>query len=286
MEFHLNDLELPHYRGYAAGSIPVQIAGGRLSGAVTLRFVQRGRDMHISLSGTTVLDELVLHDGDDAPFLELAHGQASLADVRPLESYARLNVLRLEGLAVECALRTAGCENLTRIAGAAKRSLRAPIESPAPPAVKDAPPAQASEAFDFGVAELTLTGGAARVRAGTANDARLLAWEPIDLKLEKYQSRSESPAAFQLQSKLAGGTLAAHGSIMPAAGVADLEIEGRELDLPALLAVAPVKLPAPVAAGVLEFGGKLKVEYGERFDVHAEPARAAVASFSLEAQGD
>ena len=46
----------------------------------------RPRQPKIAVSGAVALDQLAVHDGADAPLVELGHAEVKLADVEPLEN--------------------------------------------------------------------------------------------------------------------------------------------------------------------------------------------------------
>ena len=123
IDFKLGDLDLPSYADYVPVKLPVKIASGALSADLQVHFVKTEPEPAVAVAGTVTLDQLALHDSNDASLIELKQMVAPLNDVEPLVNVIRLGAIKFDGLTINAILNANGSTNFT--------SLTAPNPTPA-----------------------------------------------------------------------------------------------------------------------------------------------------------
>lgn len=274
VELKLNGLDLPRYVAYAPMKLPVAIPRGTVSLDLKAEFRQEPAGPSLKLSGKLGLDQLDLRDGANAPLIELKRADVVLADVEPLQDIARLQAIKLEGLAAHVTLKRGGTTNFSGLTA---------VGSPTPPARAPAgsPP---RKPWSVSLSSFDLANGTLKLTDRSAGTAPVIVnLTGIRAGLTDFQSSSRTPAHWEFGAGLAsGGTIAAKGTFAPASSRATAEVAIDGVSLPPLKPLARSSLAATLAAGTLTAHAKLAADFsGGKFNVLVEPADLTLANFEL-----
>jgi hypothetical protein len=314
----LHRLALAPYMAYVPKKLPVKLTDGMLSALIQLHFLNANSQPHIELDGGAALEKVDLRDAGGAPLLSLGRLVVTLDNVRPLESVVHLKRIYLEGLNAHLIRNADGTTNLTALAGspastATPRAVSSPAATiatplvaaasptPTPPAAQPplaaqmqlaapspTPQPQSSAAaqkppLDFALGTFEMADSAVDVSDRSQAKPAVLALNAIHARLDGLHTLGAGLAPFALNANLAsGGALAVKGNLDLANQQATTDATLNAIDLAGLKAFAAPFLNADLSSGKLTAQASVKAAFAPaRFNVHVEPANAAIDDFAL-----
>jgi len=301
VDLKLHRLDLPQYVSLAPMKLPVKIPSGNLSADVYLHFVQAESQPLIRLNGVVALDQLDVRDNADAPLVALKHAEVKLTDVEPLGAVVYLESIWIDGLQANVKLNPDGTNNLSSLASggapapssppAQVAAASTPAPSPAPAgnvtqaAVPVAGPSTAKPPMDFQLESFVLTKSAVQVQDNAIATPTTEALDALEVGLKNFRTLGKSPATYYLNGNIrSGGSIAVTGALNLGDQQTTTDVSIDQVDLPALQPFAQAFLAATIASG--KFSAKANVQThfaSDHFNVHAEPASAAIANFEVDA---
>jgi Domain of Unknown Function (DUF748) len=301
VDLKLHRLDLPQYVSLAPMKLPVKIPAGNLSADVYLHFVQAESQPLIRLNGVVALDQLDVRDNADAPLVALKHAEVKLTDVEPLGAVVYLESIWIDGLQANVKLNPDGTNNLSSLASggapaapippAQVAAASTPAPSPAPAgnvtqaAVPVAGPSTAKPPMDFQLESFVLTKSGVQVQDNAIATPTTAALDALEVGLKNFRTLGKSPATYYLNGNIrSGGSLAVTGALNLGDQQTTTDVTIDQIDLPALQPFAQAFLAATIASG--KFSAKATVQThfaSDHFNVHAEPATAAIANFEVDA---
>lgn len=256
LELHFNQLALTPYLAYAAGALPVKVKEALLSGALDLEFAA-APVLKLGLKGMLVLDRVDLSDREDRALLTLDHGEIAILDLQPIAGQGHLARVQAEGLKVDL--------------------------WPAPPVAPQAAAAPEAKApFALTIDSLRLADGALQLHADPVERGSV---EIGTLRLEASHlaTTGTAPANVELHAAVAGGTIAAKGTLGLATKQVRVDAELAGIDLARLAPLLPFDPAVMTIGGSLGGKGKLGVDYGEAFDLDLGDFDIDLGHLALEA---
>src|SRR5271168_1054587 len=301
IDLKLHRLDLPQYVTLAPMKLPVKIPAGNLSADVYLHFVQAEAQPLIRLNGVVALDQLDVRDNADAPLVAFKHAEVKLTDVEPLGAVVYLESIWIDGLQANVKLNPDGTNNLSSLASgnapapssppAQVAAASTPAPSPAPAgnvtqaAVPVAGPSSAKPAMDFQLESFVLTKSGVQVQDNAIATPTTAALDALEVGLKNFRTLGKSPATYYLNGNIrSGGSIAVTGALNLGDQQTTTDVSIDQIDLPALQPFAQAFLAATIASG--KFNAKATVQThfaSDHFNVHAEPASAAIANFEVDA---
>jgi hypothetical protein len=301
VDLKLHRLDLPQYVSLAPMKLPVKIPAGNLSADVYLHFVQAEAQPLIRLNGVVALDQLDVRDNADAPLVAFKHAEVKLTDVEPLGAVVYLESIWIDGLQANVKLNPDGTNNLSSLASggapaapsppAQVAAASTPVPSPAPAgnvtqaAVPVAGPSTAKPPMDFQLESFVLTKSGVQVQDNAIATPTTAALDALEVGLKNFHTLGKSPATYYLNGNIrSGGSIAVTGALNLGDQQTTTDVSIDQIDLPALQPFAQAFLAATIASG--KFSAKATVQThfaSEHFNVHAEPASAAIANFEVDA---
>src|SRR5580693_9729461 len=301
VDLKLHRLDLPQYVSLAPMKLPVKIPAGNLSADVYLHFVQAESQPLIRLNGVVALDQLDVRDNADAPLVALKHAEVKLTDVEPLGAVVYLESIWIDGLQANVKLNPDGTNNLSSLASggapaapsppAQVAAASTPAASPSPAgnvtqaAVPVAGPSTAKPPMDFQLESFVLTKSAVQVQDNAIATPTTEALDALEVGLKNFRTLGKSPATYYLNGNIrSGGSIAVTGALNLGDQQTTTDVSIDQVDLPALQPFAQAFLAATIASG--KFSAKANVQThfaSDHFNVHAEPASAAIANFEVDA---
>jgi hypothetical protein len=303
VDLKLHQLNIPLYVSYAPMKLPVKIPDGTLSTDLYVHFVQAESQPLIRINGTVALDRLDVRDTADAPLLALRHAEVKLTDVEPLGAVFDLKSIWIDALKVQVTRNPGGSNNLSALAAgnapaapaspppAQVAAAAAPTSAPTPAgnvtqqAAPVAGPSTAKPPMDFKLESFVLTKSAVNLQDNSGAAPAAAALEALEIGVKNLRTLGKSPATFYLTANIHnGGALAVNGALDLSQSQVTTDVSIDQLDLPALQPFAQSILAATIASG--KFSAKANVQThfaSDHFNVHAEPASAAIANFEVDA---
>ncbi|MGO9265522.1 MAG: DUF748 domain-containing protein [Candidatus Binataceae bacterium] len=314
----LHRLALAPYMAYVPEKLPVKLTDGMLSALIQLHFLNANNQPHIELDGGAALEKVDLRDAGGAPLFSLGRLVVTLDNVRPLESVAHLKRIYLEGLNAHLIRNADGTTNLTALAGspastatprpagstavaiatppvatasptptpaaaqpplATQMLLAAPSPTPQPQSNAAAP----KPPLDFALGTFEMADSAVDVTDRSQATPAVLAVNAIHARLDGLHTVGAGLAPFAMNANLAsGGALAVKGNLDLANQQAATDATLNAIDLTGLKAFAAPFLNADLSSGKLTAQASVKATFAPaRFNVHVEPASAAIDDFAL-----
>jgi len=261
IDVQFDQLDLPRYLAYVPAPMPVTIPAGRLSGKLTLHFVQTQPVPQLQLTGRLQLDDFTLDSSHGDAIARLGRGSIELADVQPLVSRYHFGAMKLERAALFYTQRAGGRSNFDTF-----MSAPAEVDAKTPPT-------------DLRIAALTLQDSA--LTYTDANQAKLQL-TGLHGNVFGLGTLAGPAAKIDLASQLAGGSLKVRGAVDLAASHYAGALELKQLALVPLQALAASASPARIAKGKLDASGQLRLDWGKTFNLHIEPAQLGISDFALE----
>ena len=109
--------------------------------------------------------------------------------------------------------------------------------------------------------------------------------DALEVGLKNFRTLGKSPATYYLNGNIrSGGSIAVTGALNLGDQQTTTDVSIDQIDLPALQPFAQAFLAATIASG--KFSAKATVQThfaSDHFNVHAEPASAAIANFEVDA---
>lgn len=268
IDFDVGHLDLSRYLGYVPTALPVTVPGGQLSGQLKLDFIEQKAGQQLKLSGELQLDNLVVGNHDGSPILELGHASAALADVEPLVSRYDFGAIALDHTTVHYTRMAGGHSNLDALTGSGK----APVKPTAPPAAPT----------DARIATLTLQGVQIDYADLSGPKPARLSLDDLHGTIRGFATLAAPPAAIDLTTGLAGGSLHVNGALQTSAShfVGQLSTSG--VGLPPLAAMAPPLLNAQIAHGSLDANVRLDADWSKAFNLRLDTSKLTVNDFALQ----
>jgi len=322
VDLNLHRLALAPYMAYVPEKLPVKLTDGMLSALIQLHFLNANNQPHIELDGGAALEKVDLRDAGGAPLLSLGRLVVTLDNVRPLESVAHLKRIYLEGLNAHLIRNADGTTNLTALAGSpasaatpraagstavaiATPLVAAASPTPTPPAVQpplatqmllaapsptpqpQSSPAAPKPPLDFALGTFEMADSAVDVTDRSQTTPAVVAVNAIHARLDGLHTVGEGLAPFALNANLAsGGALAFKGNLDLAHQQAMTDATLNAINLAGLKAFAAPFLNADLSSGKLTAQASVKAAFAPaRFNVHVEPASAAIDDFALKGPG-
>jgi len=291
VDLRLHKLDLQRYLGYAPKRIAIKIPSGKLSSDLQVHFINAtgpATHPHISVNGAVALDQLVVHDGADAPLVELQHAEVKLTDVEPLEGAIALGKIWIDGLVTHVTLNPDGTNNLTAITGATPAPSAAPsAAAPQVPLTQTAetpPPAQPKSAMDVSLQDFELANSSVKLTDDRNPTPNAVALDDIHVGMQNFHLNGQTPAPFDFGATLAsGGTIAIKGGLDLAQSQATSDLTIDQLDLPGLQGFAQPAFAGNVASGKLNLHADLMAHFaGAPFNVHVEPANVSIDNLKID----
>ncbi len=256
LELHFNQLALTPYLAYAAAAMPVKVKDALLSGALDLEFAAAPA-LKVALKGTLVLDRVDVSDREDRALLKLGHGEVAILDLQPIAGQAHLARLQADGL--EYDVWPSGK------AGPARADDKA-----------------GESAFALTIDTLRLADGALRLHADPQERGTV---EIGKLRLDAggVSTTGTTPATVALGAALAGGTVAARGTLGLATKQVRVDADLAGIDLATLAPLLPFDPAVMTVAGTVGGKGKLGVDYGDAFNLELGGFDVELAGLALNA---
>ncbi len=285
VDLRLHRLELQRYLGYAPKRIAIKIPSGTLSSDLQVHFVQSAAQPRIAVSGAVALDQLAVHDGADAPLIELAHAEVKLNDVEPLENVIALQEIFVDGLVAHATLNHDGTTNFTSVIGSEPTPAAAPsVAAPAAPLTQSAEaPAQKSP-MDLSLGSFEIANSAVKLTDNRNATPNNLSLDDIHVGLQKFRTTGQAPAPFDVGARLgSGGTIAAKGAVDLAQSKATTDLSIDQIDLPGLQGFAQPTFAGNVASGKLSVHANLLTHFANGpFNIHIEPANISIENLKVD----
>lgn len=283
----LDRLALDAFWAYLPSVTPVQPAGGRLTTALRLGFVQRpGAAPAVTLAGTASVDDIAVRTAAGAPLAAWRRLAVDLGELRPLERRLALAAVTLDGAELDLRRRADGALELLQLAAPADKARPASVPAPSSAASGVAAPVPTAS-WRASLARLAINDARVRwrdasVRPAAAVDLAGIGFEASDLA---WPTARAVPLRGALSIEAGGrpaGTLSLEGDASPAA--ATLRVALRELRLsaagPYLAAVLRPALEGQADADLgLEWAG------GEQPRLVASASSVRVGSLQLREAG-
>jgi hypothetical protein len=240
----LEQLDLPRLMSYAPSRLRLQLAQGRLSTDLDIRFAMSGERASVELSGTADLNELELLDAGARPLFKLDALHVAAGSVEPLLDVVHLDELRIDHPVLALSRDRQGTLNLLSLA-------------PPPAAPKPAPPkapTASAAPFDFSLKHLALNDGSISVQDQQTGAS--LGLSKLALTLNGFSTTATQPGHYSLQTSVdQGGTLSSSGTLVLAQGRLEADANVEQLALapfqPYLAAVLNAHLGAGTASAKL-----------------------------------
>ena len=304
VDLKLHKLDLPLYVSYVPVKLPVQIPSGTLSADIYLHFVQAEAQPLIRLNGTVAVDQLDVRDLANSPVVALKHAEVKLTDVEPLNAVIYLKSIWIDGLLANVRLNPDGTNNLSALASsgapapasppaaqaAAAAIAPTPAAAPTPagniaqPTTTVAGPSTAKPAMDFQLESFVLTKSGVDLQDNSGPAPATDALEALEIGVQNLHTLGKAPATFYLNSNLhSGGALAVLGALNISQSQVTSNVTIDKIDLPALQPFAQKFLAATVASGKFSAKANVLTSFGDKFNVHAEPASVSIDNFEVDA---
>ncbi|MFN7857107.1 MAG: DUF748 domain-containing protein [Acidovorax sp.] len=244
-------LDLTPYLAYLPADLPVKLHSAQLDMDMKLAFEQQPR-MAVKLAGTLQARGVRLSDRRDGDLLSYQSLKIDMADVRPLEQVAHLNLVELTAPVLTLARNAAGQLNVAQPAPQAA--------DPGAPAIPAKPAAATPSPWAVRVDKAAVRAGTVRwadqaVRPAAALQASEVGFELADLALPLAK-----PFTFKGALRLQDGSLSFAG-----------EASHRHARLGASLKAMSLQPAAPYLAQVLEptLSGQITGDWGLQWDAPA-----------------
>ncbi len=291
VDLKLHRLDLPRYVSYVPTKLPVKIPSGTLSTDLYLHFVQEQSQPLIRLNGTVALDQLDVRDLADAPLVALKHAEVKLTDVEPLGAVFYLKSIWIDGLLANVKLNPDGTNNLSSLASG---NAPAPASAPTPaspagtitqPATPVAGPSTSKPPMDLQLESFVLTKSGVDLQDNTSATPAAAALEALEVGVKNLRTLGKSPATFYVNGNIhTGGALAVNGALDLSQSQVTSDVSIDKIDLPALQPFAQSMLAATIASGKFSAKAVVQTHFASgHFNVHAEPASAAIENFEVDA---
>ncbi len=288
VDLRLHKLDLQRYLGYAPKRIAIKIPQGTLSADLQVHFVNATASSprpRIAVSGAVALDRLAVHDGVNAPLIELGHAEVKLTDVEPLENVIALQKIWIDGLVAHATLNHDGTTNFTSVIGSEPAPAAAPsAAAPAAPLTQSAAaPAQKSQ-MDVSLASFAMANSAVKLTDNRNATPNSLSLDDIHVGVQKFRTTGQTPAPFDVSAKLgSGGSIAAKGAVDLAQSQATTDLSIDQIDLPGLQGFAQPTFAGNVASGKLSVHANLLTHFANGpFNIHIEPANISIENFKVD----
>ncbi|HLX37315.1 MAG TPA: DUF748 domain-containing protein, partial [Candidatus Binataceae bacterium] len=289
VDVRLHKLDLQRYLAYAPKRIAIKVPSGTLSSDLQVRFVnatETGAHPHISVNGAVALDQLAVHDGANAPLVELKHAEVKLNDVEPLENSIALGKIWVDGLVTHVTLNADGSNNFASVIGSppapsAAPTIAAPLmqaaQTPPAPAEQKSAMAVSLDAFEMANSAVKLTDN----RNATPNAESL---DDIHVGLHDFHLNGQNPAPFDFGAKLAtGGNIALKGALDLTQSQATTDVSIDQIDLPGLQGFAQPTFVGSIASGKLDLHANVQAHFGPApLNVHVEPANLSISDLKID----
>lgn len=209
LKLAMADLDLAPYLPYVPASLPVRVAGGRVSADLTLQFSMPADGApNVSLRGAVGARDITLTDAAGAPLLAWQQLKLGLRDVQPLARKLGVDGLQLSGVRLHAARDAGGRINLLALAAGPSAAVPAAVPASAVP-----PAAAASAAWQASIETLELADARVLWNDAAAKPAAALQLDGMNLRVKQLQWPVKQPMAFSL-----AGSLRAQGDATPAWG--------------------------------------------------------------------
>jgi hypothetical protein len=261
--FHLDQLELPRYVGFAPTPLPVAVPGGKLSGVATVNFVMGEKQPSIRVKGQLALDGLKVTGKDGGALLEIGRADADLGVLDPMTSRYRLGAITLKDAALRYARLPGGKSNFDALTGG------------------DAKPDPKAVPMDVRIDALTLVNAKVDYADLAAPTPAHLTLDKLNGSLRGLSTVKAPPAALDVSAGLAGGSLATKGSFDLAGSRYNGHVAFKDVSLAPLMPLTPPLLPADITGGSFTADGTLKADWHDAATVRLEQAKARLDGFNL-----
>lgn len=265
--FHLDQLDLTRYVGFAPAPLPVAVPAGKLSGTATVNFTMGEKQPSIRIKGRLTLDGLKVTGRDGTPLLAIGRADADLGVLDPMTSRYRLGAITLKDAALRYARLPGGKSNFDPLLGGGAK------------------PDPNAQPMDVRVDSLALINAKIDYADRAAPVPADLTLDHIQGTLRGLSTVKAPPAALDLSANMAGGSIATQGRLDLAAsryeGMADI----RNVALKPLMPLAPPLLAADVTGGSFTADGRLRADWHEAATVRLEQAKATLDGFNLVPRG-
>ncbi len=291
VDLKLHRLDLPLYVSYAPTKLPVKIPSGTLSTDLYLHFVQEQAQPLIRLNGTVALDQIDVRDLADAPLVAFKHAEVKLTDVEPLGAVFYLKSIWIDGLLANVKLNPDGTNNLSSLAGG---NAAAPASAPTPaapagtitqPATPVAGASTSKPPMDFQLESFVLTKSGVDLQDNSSATPATETLDALEVGVKNLRTLGKSPATFYVNGNIhTGGALAVNGALDLSQSQVTTDVSIDKIDLPALQPFAQSMLAATIASGKFSAKAVVQTHFASgHFNVHAEPASAAIENFEVDA---
>lgn len=123
LNLKLDQLDLPYYLPYLPANLPVKLAKGSLTLDLTLRYrIHGSQQPELTISGLTRLDGLQLNERNGAALASLHRLDLQAEEIEVFSQRADLELLTLDGLAVQASRDAQGVLNFQRLLPPSKTS--------------------------------------------------------------------------------------------------------------------------------------------------------------------
>ena len=289
VDVRLHRLDLQRYLAYAPKRIAIKIPSGTLSSDVQVRFVNAtavGAHPHISVNGAVALDQLAVHDGADAPLVELKHAVVKLTDVEPLENAIALGKIWIDGLVTHVTLNADGSNNFASVMGSTPAPSAAPtIAAPLMQAAQTPPaPEKQMNAMAVSLDAFQMANSSVKLIDNRNPTPNAVSLDDIHAGLQNFRLNGQTPAPFDFGAKLAsGGTIALKGALDLTQSQATTDVTIDQIDLPGLQGFAQPTFVGTIASGKLDVHANVQAHFGPApFNVHVEPANVSISDLKVD----
>ncbi len=271
LDLTIKDLDFPTYLAYSPVKLPFMLPSGAIDLTAKLKYVEyKDRPPTVSLSGSTVLRNLVLQDLGKNPLLRLPSADVAFDALEPLSPNIRINQVALKDLEVVVKRDKGGVVNLQKLAAGMEspegRKGGAPPRKPPPPTTPAAPSSQKAPTY--------VTIDAFSLENGKVTVTDEVPEQPVTMHLRQIALKganiSTSPGStmnldfsFRLQEK---GSIALKGPVTLQPLAVEMALDVRDIAINPLQPYFTDRVKINVTNGAVSTKGTLKVTQKEKED--------------------
>lgn len=261
--FHLDQLDLARYVGFAPAPLPVAVPSGKLSGTATVNFAMGDKQPSIRIKGRLGLDGLKVTGRDGSALLAIGRADADLGVLDPMTSRYRLGAITLKDAALRYARLPGGKSNVDALMGG------------------NAKPEPAAAPVDARIDSLTLVDAKIDYADLAAPAPAHLTLDHLHGTLRGLSTLKAPAAALDVAANMAGGSIATQGRFDLAGSRYEGNADIRNVSLAPLMPLTPPLLAADITGGTFTANGTLKADWHQAATIRLEQAKARLDGFHL-----